>query len=138
MEVGDVGLGAVDAVLVEQGGVREPLVRAEVLHNHRGLAKEYLGSRDGARDFVGCPALEPLLIPKGSVAVDGVSLTVAALGPGMFEIMLIPHTLAATTELPRSVLTGRALRRFDVDTGAENGTGDTERPGLVADAPTAA
>ncbi len=43
------------------------------------------------------PALEPLLIPKGSVAVDGVSLTVAALGPGMFEIMLIPHTLAATT-----------------------------------------
>jgi hypothetical protein len=45
---------------------------------------------------------------------------------------------AATTELPRSVLTGRALRRFDVDTGAEDGTGDTERPELVADAPTAA
>ena len=45
---------------------------------------------------------------------------------------------AATTELPRSVLTGRALRRFDVDTGAEDGTGDTERPGSVADAPTAA
>ena len=36
---------------------------------------------------------------------------------------------AATTELPRSVLTGRALRRFDVDTGAEDGTGDAERPG---------
>ena len=43
------------------------------------------------------PALEPLLIPKGSVAMDGVSLTVAALGVGAFEIMLIPHTLAATT-----------------------------------------
>jgi riboflavin synthase len=43
------------------------------------------------------PALEPLLILKGSVAVDGVSLTVAALGPGSFEIMVIPHTLAATT-----------------------------------------
>ncbi len=42
-------------------------------------------------------ALEPLLIPKGSVAVDGVSLTVAALGAKAFEIMLIPHTLAATT-----------------------------------------
>lgn len=37
-----------------------------------------------------------------------------------------------------NTLTGRALRRFDVDSGAENGTGDTERPGLVADAPTAA
>ena len=45
---------------------------------------------------------------------------------------------AATTELPRSVLTGRALRRFDVDTEAGDETGDTERPGLVADAPTAA
>ena len=41
--------------------------------------------------------LEPLLIPKGSVAVDGVSLTVAALGVKAFEVMLIPHTLAATT-----------------------------------------
>jgi riboflavin synthase len=42
-------------------------------------------------------ALDPLLIPQGSVAVDGVSLTVAALDPGAFEIMLIPHTLAQTT-----------------------------------------
>jgi riboflavin synthase len=41
--------------------------------------------------------LEPLLIPQGSVAVDGVSLTVAALGDRSFEVMLIPHTLAMTT-----------------------------------------
>jgi riboflavin synthase len=41
--------------------------------------------------------LEPLLIPQGSVAVDGVSLTVAALGDRSFEVMLIPHTLAVTT-----------------------------------------
>jgi riboflavin synthase len=41
--------------------------------------------------------LEPLLIPQGSVAVDGVSLTVAALEDGRFEVMIIPHTLAATT-----------------------------------------
>ena len=37
------------------------------------------------------------LIPKGSVAVDGVSLTVAALDEESFEVMLIPHTLAVTT-----------------------------------------
>jgi riboflavin synthase len=42
-------------------------------------------------------ALDALLIPQGSVAVDGVSLTVAALDAGAFEIMLIPHTLAQTT-----------------------------------------
>jgi riboflavin synthase len=42
-------------------------------------------------------ALAPLLIPQGSVAVDGVSLTVARLNARDFEIMVIPHTLAATT-----------------------------------------
>jgi riboflavin synthase len=41
--------------------------------------------------------LAPLLIPQGSVAVDGVSLTVAALEGVAFEIMLIPHTLGQTT-----------------------------------------
>jgi riboflavin synthase len=41
--------------------------------------------------------LEPLLVEKGSVAVDGVSLTVAALGPLSFEVMVIPHTLEVTT-----------------------------------------
>ena len=41
--------------------------------------------------------LAPLLIPQGSVAIDGVSLTVAALAVTTFEVMLIPHTLAATT-----------------------------------------
>jgi len=43
------------------------------------------------------PSLERYLIPKGSVAVDGVSLTVAGLAPGRFEVMLIPHTLAVTS-----------------------------------------
>lgn len=41
--------------------------------------------------------LEPLLIPKGSVAVDGVSLTVAALEPGVFAVAVIPHTFGMTT-----------------------------------------
>jgi len=43
------------------------------------------------------PALAPLLVPQGSVAVDGVSLTVAALEQHAFEVMVIPHTLAVTT-----------------------------------------
>jgi riboflavin synthase len=49
------------------------------------------------RIALGDSSLAPLLIPQGSVAVDGVSLTVAALGGTTFEVMLIPHTLAATT-----------------------------------------
>ena len=43
------------------------------------------------------PALAPLLVEQGSVAVDGVSLTVAALERLAFEVMVIPHTLAVTT-----------------------------------------
>jgi riboflavin synthase len=42
--------------------------------------------------------LEYYVIPKGSVAVDGVSLTVARLQDGgSFEVMVIPHTLRMTT-----------------------------------------
>jgi len=43
------------------------------------------------------PELAPLFIPQGSVAVDGVSLTIAALEDLAFEVMVIPHTLAVTT-----------------------------------------
>jgi riboflavin synthase len=43
------------------------------------------------------PALAPLLVPQGSVAVDGVSLTIAGLEALAFEVMVIPHTLAVTT-----------------------------------------
>ena len=41
--------------------------------------------------------LEPLVVQKGSIAIDGVSLTVAALDGPEVQIALIPHTLAATT-----------------------------------------
>jgi riboflavin synthase len=37
------------------------------------------------------------LVDKGSVAVDGVSLTVASLSDAAFTVALIPHTLAVTT-----------------------------------------
>ena len=38
-----------------------------------------------------------LVIEKGSVALEGVSLTVAGLKSGRFKVALIPHTLKATT-----------------------------------------
>src|SRR5919204_3219866 len=37
------------------------------------------------------------VVEKGSIAVDGVSLTVVGVEPGVFSVALIPHTLAATT-----------------------------------------
>ena len=41
-------------------------------------------------------ALAPLLVPKGSVAMSGISLTVAGLGEGTMDIMIVPFTWAHT------------------------------------------
>jgi riboflavin synthase len=54
--------------------------------------------RPGRRLEIALPAgLRPHLVPKGSVAVSGVSLTVAELKPASFEVELIPLTLGRTT-----------------------------------------
>ena len=45
-------------------------------------------------------ALAPMIAVKGFVAVDGVSLTVAAAEEDWFEVALIPETLARTTLEP--------------------------------------
>ena len=42
-------------------------------------------------------AYDDLLIEKGSIAVEGVSLTLAFVEPGRVSIMVIPHTQSATT-----------------------------------------
>jgi len=42
-------------------------------------------------------SLSPYLIRKGSIAVDGVSLTVAGLGGTVFDVMIIPFTWANTS-----------------------------------------
>jgi riboflavin synthase len=53
---------------------------------------------DGAVYRVRFPEpLAPLIVPKGSVAVDGISLTVAALAGYHFEVAVIPYTLRGTT-----------------------------------------
>jgi riboflavin synthase len=43
------------------------------------------------------PEILRYCVEKGSIAVDGVSLTIAGLRDGAFEVALIPHTLEATT-----------------------------------------
>ncbi len=43
------------------------------------------------------PELAGQLVPKGSVAVDGISLTVVEVASDRFSVALIPHTLKETT-----------------------------------------
>ena len=46
---------------------------------------------------------DDLLVVKGSIAIDGVSLTLVEVKPGRVSVMLIPHTLANTTLGTRQV-----------------------------------
>ncbi len=53
---------------------------------------------DDVRLFVECgPEFGELLVEKGSVAIDGVSLTVVGARKSDFDVALTPHTLAETT-----------------------------------------
>ena len=55
---------------------------------------------EGEWDFLSFrvdPEWTSLMVPKGSIAVDGVSLTLVDVEADGFSIMLIPHTLAVTT-----------------------------------------
>ncbi len=57
--------------------------------NRRGIAVEM---------WIRLPShLDRFLVPQGSVAIDGVSLTVAELQPDAFMVSLIPHTRRETT-----------------------------------------
>jgi len=61
-----------------------------------------LASRVQEGDWVTCrfsapPALLRQMASKGSVAIDGVSLTLVDVTEGWFSVALIPHTLACTT-----------------------------------------
>jgi riboflavin synthase len=47
--------------------------------------------------FVLPESLSRYVVEKGSITVDGVSLTVSAIGPDWFEVSLIPTTLEVTT-----------------------------------------
>ncbi len=61
------------------------------------------------------------VVPKGSIAVDGISLTVASVRGGSFQVWLIPHTLEQTSMKKKKAgdlvnlegdLLGKYVRKF--------------------------
>jgi riboflavin synthase len=71
------------------------------VQGHVDAVAEVLDRRDEGGDvtmtFRVPQGLRGQIVEKGSVAIDGVSLTVATVGAGTFSVALIPHTLAVTT-----------------------------------------
>ena len=47
--------------------------------------------------FQVAPEMTRLMVPKGSIAIDGISLTLVNVKPDGFSVALIPHTLEVTT-----------------------------------------
>ena len=63
-----------------------------------GLVRSVEPEGDGRSLWIDAPdTVLGYCIEKGSIAVDGVSLTIAAFDDDGFEVALIPHTLAVTT-----------------------------------------
>ena len=94
-------LAAGDAVNVEPA-VRagEPLGGHHVQGHVDAVGRVRASEQEGGGRRVVVEAPPEILrycVEKGSIAVDGVSLTVAALGPDAFAVVLVPHTLEATT-----------------------------------------
>jgi riboflavin synthase len=59
--------------------------------------------QDHVLDITAPPEVMRYIVFKGSVAVDGISLTVAAVSRNAFRIWIIPHTYAVTALRERSV-----------------------------------
>jgi riboflavin synthase len=71
-----------------------------IVQGHVDGMGEFLEARpvgEGYAVRIGFPSeLGRYIVEKGSIAVDGISLTVAALGPNWFEVAIIPHTWRVT------------------------------------------
>jgi riboflavin synthase len=93
-----------------------------------GAVRELRREASDARLYVSArPSFTEWLVEKGSVAIDGVALTVVGLSDTGFDVALIPHTLALTTlgslgpgalvNLEADVL-GKYVRRYLARVGA--------------------
>jgi len=82
-------------------------IGGHIVQGHIDGTSELVSISDGSAWRVVRFTLDPehaaLVTRKGSIAIDGISLTVSAVGDDWFEVSLIPETLTATTLGSRAV-----------------------------------
>jgi riboflavin synthase len=107
-------VSAGDAVNLERAATLATRLGGHLVQGHVDGVGTLLARTAGGRIRVGVPpGLSRYLVEKGSVTVDGVSLTVVEAGADFFTVALIPTTLAITT-LGRTPLGGRVNLEVDV------------------------
>ena len=95
------GIHRGDRVNIERAVQVNDRLGGHIVQGHVDGTAELLSVEDGSAwrvlRFSLAADVAPLVARKGSIAVDGVSLTVSAVGGDWFEVSLIPETLSATT-----------------------------------------
>lgn len=95
------GLRAGDAVNLELALTPTTRLGGHLVSGHVDGVGRVSERRDDARSvrfrFSNPPGLAKYIAEKGSICIDGVSLTVNAVGADWFEVNIVPHTLAETT-----------------------------------------
>ena len=90
-----------DRVNIERALRADARLDGHIVQGHvdgTGVVQEVRQLGDDVRLRIRCGSeIGRLLVPKGSVAVDGVSLTVIDPDADSFSVTLIPHTLSVTT-----------------------------------------
>lgn len=106
-----------DAVNLERALRADARLDGHIVQGHVdgvGRVEALRNESEDVRMRIACPPeLARLLVQKGSVAVDGVSLTVVDPDAGGFSVALIPHTMQLTT-LGRLVPGARVNLEADV------------------------
>jgi riboflavin synthase len=95
------GIQPGERVNIERAAKIGDRIGGHIVQGHVDGTSELLSVADGSAwrvvRFSLHRDLAPLVARKGSIAIDGISLTVSAVGDDWFEVSLIPETLEATT-----------------------------------------
>jgi riboflavin synthase len=107
-------VAAGDPVNLERAVTPATRLGGHLVQGHVDGTGTLLARNAGGEVRIGLPAgLSRYLVEKGSITVDGVSLTVVEAGADSFTVALIPTTLAVTT-LGRTPVGGRVNLEVDV------------------------
>ncbi len=113
--LGDLAVG--DAVNLERAMVLGDRLDGHIVQGHVDGTATILQRRPGDRweevRLSLAPELAPFVVEKGSICLDGVSLTLTAVGADFVEVALIPTTLELTT-LGRKTVGDRVNVEVDV------------------------
>ena len=97
--LGSLAIG--DCVNLEHALVAGDLLSGHIVQGHvEGTVRVRACTTEGGeyRLHIDCPpAFMGAVVPQGSVVLDGVSLTVAAVGDSFFDVVLVPYTRRETT-----------------------------------------